>query len=666
MVKMEEFPLGGVKYMKLVIVESPTKSKTIKKYLGNDFHVLSSFGHIRDLAITGEENLGVDVHNNFEPIYEVDKKKSAMIKKLKKETEVAEEVFLATDPDREGEAISWHLAEVLNLDVEETKRVEFHEITKRAVTEAFQSPRHIDMNLVKSQETRRILDRIIGFKLSTLLKKKISSPSAGRVQSVVLKLIVDKEEEIKNFKKEEYYLVNGIVNIDGVDVNIKLIDNEEKDVHFKTLEEAQTFIANLKNKIFTIEKVLNEEKYRYSKPVHITSTLQQDAYNLYRFDSKKTMRLAQKLYEGVDLGNGNVGLITYMRTDSVRISPLFINLAKKHIEEVYGNEYVGVAKTGNKTNGKNQVQDAHEGIRPTDITLTPESISDKLGKDEAKLYKLIYYRAMCSMMKEEVYNQVKVFLNCENNHFLAVGETTTFDGFTKAYNQIEKVKREDLGVEVKKESSVGMHKLTAKQSETKPPARYNEARLIQTMERLGIGRPSTYATIVDTLKVRDYVNVEKGSFIPTSQGMITTQKLQEYFDEIMNVEYTSQMETTLDEIASGHKEKVDALSDFYQLFEKEIEEAYKTMPIVKKELQTNGQLCPHCGKELVLRKGRYGSFYACSGYPNCKYILKEEIKEEEQRECPKCHEGHLVVRRSRYGSFYACSNYPKCDYIEKK
>ncbi len=652
--------------MKLVIIESPYKVKTILKCLGSDYHVLSSVGHIRDLAISGEENLGVDVKNDFTPIYEIDKKKSSIIKKLKKETESAEEVYLATDPDREGEAIAWHLAEVLNLDVHNTKRVEFHEITKRAVTEAFENPRTIDLNLVRSQETRRILDRIIGFKLSTLLKRKISSPSAGRVQSVVLKLIVDKEEEISKFVKETYYLINGRVYIDGIDVNIKLIDNEDKDVHFKSLEKAQAFVLSLKRKPFTIKNIVKEEKRRYSKPVHTTSTLQQDAYNLFKFDSKKTMRIAQKLYEGVDLGNGNVGLITYMRTDSVRISPLFINLSKKHIEEAYGQDYVGIAKTGTKSSSKGQVQDAHEGIRPTDINLTPESIEDKLTKDEAKLYKLIYYRAMCSMMKEEVYEQVKVYLNCEGYRFVAVGETVTFDGFTRAYNKIESIKRESLPVDVKSTSVAGDHKLLIKQSETKAPSRYNEARLVQTMEKLGIGRPSTYATIVDTIKARDYVKVEKGAFIPTEQGVVTTHSLQDYFTEIMNVEYTSDMETTLDEIASGTKTKVDALKDFYNLFEKEIANAYEKMPVVKKAAITNGQLCPKCGKELVLRKGKYGSFYACSGYPTCKYILKEEPQQDEQqRPCPKCKTGHLVVRKSRYGSFHACSNYPKCDYVEK-
>ena len=646
---------------KLVIVESPAKAKNIKGYLGRGYDVIASMGHVRDLPAA---RLSVDIANDFEPKYAVIKGKENFVKDLKKKADNADYVYLATDPDREGEAISWHLAEVLNLDVNQTKRVEFHEITKRAIQEAFANPRFIDMNLVKSQETRRILDRIIGFKLSTLLKKKISSPSAGRVQSVVLKLIVEREQEINDFQKEEYFLVHGSVLIDGVEVKIQHIDAQDKEVHFKTLQEAQDFIDALKKKKMVLETVVSEEKRRFSKPVHITSSLQQDAYNFYKFDSKKTMRMAQKLYEGVDLGNGNVGLITYMRTDSVRINPLFISSAKKYIEENYGESYVGVAKVGNKSNGKTNVQDAHEGIRPTDIHLVPDQIKEHLGKDEYKLYKLIYYRTMCSMMKEEVYQQDKVYLNCEGYRFIAVGEKTTFDGFTKVYNEFEKVQRESLNVEVTANSIIGEHKLNAKQQETKPPYRYNEARLIQTMERLGIGRPSTYATIIDTIKVRDYVTIEKGSFIPTQQGIVTTQKLQEYFNDIMDVEYTSQMETTLDEIATGQKDKVTVLQDFYQPFEKEVEKAYETMPVIKKELQTNGQLCPKCGKELVLRKGRYGNFYACSGYPNCKYILKEENPID--RECPLCHTGHLVIRKSRYGSFLACSNYPKCKYTEKK
>lgn len=651
--------------MKLVIIESPNKSKTIMKYLGSDYHVLASYGHIRDLAISGEKNLGVDIQDDFKPIYEIDNKKKSILNRLKAESEKANEVYLATDPDREGEAISWHLAEVLNLDVATTKRVEYHELTKHAIHEAFEHPRTINMNLVRSQETRRILDRIIGFELSTLLKKKISSPSAGRVQSVVLKLIVEKEQEINHFQKEVYYLIHGVVSIKNQDIPIKLIDKDENEIHFQSQDEAQQWIQQLKKKPMVIENVVNEQKSHFSKPVHITSTLQQDAYNLYHFDSKKTMRIAQKLYEGVDLGNGNVGLITYMRTDSVRISPQFINQAKKQIEEVYGKEYVGIAKIANKN--KTQVQDAHEGIRPTDITLTPESIESKLTKDEAKLYRLIYYRTLCSMMKEETYNQTKVYFNCNGNIFYAVGEKTIFDGFTKVYQKIEKTKRESFKMDITKEDAVENFKLQIKESETKAPSRYNEAKLIQTMERLGIGRPSTYAMIIDTLKVRNYVELEKGYFLPTEQGMMTTSKLEEYFKDIMDVEYTSQMETKLDEIANGENDKLSTLSNFYKVFEKDIEAAYENMEVVKKEPQTNGQLCPNCGKPLVLRKGRYGSFYACSGYPECKYILKETpIEETEVRPCPKCHTGHLVVRKSRYGSFYACSNYPKCNYVEKK
>ncbi len=649
--------------MKLVIIESPNKSKTIMKYLGSDYHVLASYGHIRDLSISGEKNLGVDINDNFKPLYEIDNKKKNILRRIKAESEKADEVYLATDPDREGEAISWHLAEVLNLDVNTTKRVEYHELTKRAINEAFDNPRTINMDLVKSQETRRILDRIIGFELSTLLKKKISSPSAGRVQSVVLKLIVDREQEIKNFKVETYYLIHGNVTINKHHIPVKLVDDKENEIHFKSLEEATKFVDDLKDKPMNIIDVLKENKKHYSKPVHTTSTLQQDAYNLYRFDSKKTMRIAQKLYEGVDLGNGNVGLITYMRTDSVRISPLFINLAKKQIEDEYGKEYVGVAKTTNKN--KNQVQDAHEGIRPTDSTLTPESIEDKLSKEEAKLYRLIYYRTLCSMMKEEIYEHTKVYLECNNNRFVAVGEQTVFDGFTKAYQNIEKSKRQGFAIDVKKDDSIDSFILQPKEENTKAPSRYNEAKLVQTMESLGIGRPSTYATIIDTLKVRDYVYLEKGFFLPTEQGVITTTKLEEFFKDIMNVEYTSQMETKLDEIANGNADELTTLTDFYAPFEKDVEVAYKDMEVVKKELQTNGEVCPNCGKPLVLRKGRYGSFYACSGYPTCKYILKETPKEEELRPCPVCKTGHLVLRKSRYGSFYACSNYPKCNYIEK-
>lgn len=646
--------------MKVVIIESPHKAKTISKYLGKDYHVLSSIGHIRDLSISGEENLGVDVHNNFEATYDIAAGKSRLIANLKKEVAKASEVILATDPDREGEAISWHLAEVLNLDVNTTKRVEYHELTARAIKESFASPRHINMNLVSSQETRRILDRIIGFKLSTLLQRKIHSRSAGRVQSVVLKLIVDKEEEVKNFNVEEYYTISGRLFIDDVDVNIKLVNDQKEIVKFKSIEEANEVITLLKRKEFQLLNIEKSIKKQYSKPAFTTSTLQQDAYNLFKFDSKKTMKIAQGLYEGVDLGKGPVGFITYMRTDSVRLSPLFISLAKKHISEQYGEEYVGFAKIDNKSS--NNVQDAHEAIRPTDVNLIPEIIKDKLTKDQEKLYRLIYYRAICSMMKEEEYEVTEVLTSCEGYKFIAVGEETIFDGYKKAYKNVLNETRNSLGIKVNQNSVLGGHKLTTKAEKTKAPARYNEARLIQTMEKLGIGRPSTYASTLDTIKARNYVKIEGGYYLPSTQGIVTTKKLVEYFPEIINVEYTSKMETELDMIAEGKMTKLEALDAFYPPFEAKVKEAYKLMPqevIVQEDLGN----CPQCGKPLVTRNGRFGSFIACSGYPNCHYIAPKEDKEGQP--CPDCKDGHLVKKRGPYGQFYACSNYPNCKHVEK-
>lgn len=646
--------------MKLVILESPSKARTVKGYLGNDYNVLSSYGHIRDLAISGEENLGIDISNNFEPIYELDSKKKRIINTLKKAVGEADEVYLATDPDREGEAISWHLAEVLNLDVYTTKRVEFHEITRRAVTEAFNNPKHIDLNLVRSQETRRILDRIIGFKLSTLMQKKTASKSAGRVQSVVVKLIVEKENEINNFQIEDYYTINGKIIVDNVAVDVKLIDDENEVIRFKSQEEAQKVIDTVKHQEVTLKNVELEHKTNSSKAVYTTSTMQQDAANILKFDSKKTMKIAQKLYEGVNLGKGHVGLITYMRTDSVRVNPQFINLTKAKIEELYGKEYIGTAKIFNKSGN---VQDAHEGIRPTDVNITPEIVEEKVGKDEAKLYKLIYARTMASMMKEEKYDKTTAVFSCKGYSFLASGEQTTFDGHTKVSIYSTKHQRTPLPVDITPASQLGHLRMTLKSEKTKPPFRYNEARLIQTMEQLGIGRPSTYASTLDTIKARDYVKIERGFYVPTEQGSLTTEKLNEFFGEVINVEYTSQMETKLDEIALGELDKVDALNDFYQLFDKHIKDAYLNMEehIIPKA--TIDVKCPNCGKDLVQRHGRYGSFYACSGYPECKYIYKEE---KAGKECPKCHEGHLVMKKGKYGSFYACSNYPKCEYIEKK
>ena len=643
----------------LVIIESPYKIKTIQKCLGSDYQVVASVGHIRDLAVGNQTNtLGVDIANDFSPIYEINSNKKKTVSSLKKYVENAKEVYLATDPDREGEAISWHLAEVLGLDVKTTKRLEFHELTYHAIQEALKHPRTIDMDLVSSQETRRILDRIIGFKLSQLMQRKIGSKSAGRVQSVVLKLVVDKQKEIDAFVEQSYYRLTGNIKVNGNEIPFTLIDDNKKEIHFNTLEEVENVIGVLKNNPIIVENIIKETKTRASKPVYTTSTMQQDSANLLKFDSKKTMRVAQSLYEGVDLGEGEIGLITYMRTDSVRLSPSFINSTKKHIEEKYGIDYVGTAKIFNKNN--DNVQDAHEGIRPTSLSITPEMVEEKASKEQGKLYRLIYNRAVSSIMKDEIYEHEDVFLKCNEYTLLVSGETRLFDGFTKELAKFDKVERVPLKCSINKEDKITTSRLSHKEGKSKGPTPYNEASLISTMEKEGIGRPSTYASTLDLIKARQYVNVNKTHYVPTEQGKLTISKLEESFSEIINVEYTANMETKLDEIAEGKCKRTEALSDFYAIFDGLYKKANKEMTKQDPIIEDLG-LCPNCGKPLVRRVSKYGSFIACSGYPSCKYIYNDS---KEGKPCPKCNEGKLLLRKSRFGRFYACSSYPNCDYHE--
>ena len=644
---------------KLVIIESPYKIKTIQKCLGSEYQVVASVGHIRDLAVGNQSNsLGVDISSDFSPIYEISPGKKKTVASLQKHVKEAKEVYLATDPDREGEAISWHLAEVLGLDVNTTKRLEFHELTYHAIQEALKNPRTIDLDLVSSQETRRILDRIIGFKLSQLLQRKIGSKSAGRVQSVVLKLVVDKQKEIDAFVESSYYRVLGNVKVNGIEIPFTLIDDDKKEIHFASLEEVEEAINTLKSNKTIVGDIVSERKTRASKPIYTTSTMQQDAATLLKFDSKKTMRVAQSLYEGVDLGEGEIGLITYMRTDSVRVSPMFINTTKKHIEDTYGIDYVGVAKVFNKNN--DNVQDAHEGIRPTRLDITPEMVEQKATKEQAKLYKLIYSRAVSSMMKDEIYDKTEVTFTCDKYKLLVVGEQRIFDGFIRELDKLDKVERVPLKCEIKKDDEISLVKVTSKEGKNKGPNPYNEASLISTMEKEGIGRPSTYASTLDLIKARQYVVVNKTHYSPTEQGKLTMSKLEESFSDIINVEYTANMETKLDEIAEGKCSRLDALSDFYKTFDELYKKANKEM-IKEEPIKEDLGLCPNCGKPLVRRTSKYGSFIACSGYPTCKYIYNDS---KEGKPCPKCNEGKLVLRKSRFGRFYACSCFPKCDFKE--
>ena len=645
----------------LVIVESPSKSKTIGKYLGKDYVVTSSKGHIRDLATTGKGGLGVDAENGYEPSYTINKDKKNVVKELKQYVKDADKVYLATDPDREGEAISWHLAQVLGIPMDEDNRVVFHEVTKRAVTEALEHPRQIDQDLVKSQETRRVLDRIIGFKLSKLLQRKIKSKSAGRVQSVALRLICEREEEINKFVPEEYWSVQAHFTKDGMDFTADLSKYKNKKIKLSSAEETDAVYKAL-NKEFVIETLKKTVKRKNSKAPFITSTLQQEASTKLGFKAKRTMQVAQSLYEGVDIGSETVGLITYMRTDSIRLAPEFISAAHDYIEEKYGKQYLGRVKVSNKTEN---VQDAHEAIRPTDITRTPESIKSHLNTDQFKLYSLIYARALASLMCAAKVDATSVVLDNNDYKFNASGSRIQFDGYLKVYAPYEKNKDTYLP-ELAEGELLESKKVDKEQHFTNPPARYSEAKLIKELEELGIGRPSTYATIIDTIVAREYVEMVDKTFKPTESGMLTNEKLVEYFDPIINVEYTAQMENELDEIANGEDTYLHAITTFEDKFEPLLDKANKEME--KVEPKKTGEKCPECGGDLVIRKGRYGEFVACSNYPECKYIKKDPNDRTGQptgETCPKCG-SPMIYKRGRFGEFEACSNYPTCKYIKKK
>ena len=637
----------------LVIVESPAKSKTIEKYLGSNYHVVSSKGHIRDLATTGKYGLGIDIEEGFKPNYVPIKGKKKDIAALKKLASSSDKVILATDPDREGEAISWHLYDELGLDEEKSERVVFNEITKDVVIDAINHPRKIDMDLVKSQETRRMLDRIIGFRLSKLMQRKTGGKSAGRVQSVALKLIVDREREILAFVPEEYWTIEA----DFKTFKASLEKYLGKKVEIKNEAEADEILSKL-SLSFKIDSVEEKEKLKKPKDPFRTSTLQQMAANRLNFSSSKTMQIAQKLYEGMNIGSETVGLITYMRTDSTRLSDVFVGDAKNYIKGKYGAEYVGSVKQAKEPKG---AQDAHEAIRPTSIMRTPESIKEYLSNDEYKLYRLIYIRSLAYLMSSA--KTLATTVNLENNGYMfkATGSVLKFDGYLKVYSEYED--NEDVILpDFKNYNSdvVIADKIEKFQHFTKPAPRYTEASLIKEMESLGIGRPSTYATIMKTILDRGYVKLEDKKFFPTDIGFETTDKLQEFFSNIVNVEYTANMETELDEIADHKINNVEVLQKFYDEFSPLVDKAFKEME--KKEPVKTGEVCPECGSDLVVRKGKYGEFVACSNYPTCKYVKKEVKEVKSVAKCPKC--GHdIIERKTKKGkAFYGCSNFPKCKY----
>ncbi len=639
----------------IIIVESPAKCKTISKYLGGDYTVVSSKGHIRDLATSGKYGLGIDIENDFKPNYEIIKGKKKDVKYLKDLIKKADHIYLATDPDREGETISWHLYDELKVPDEKYDRIVFNEITKDVVLKALKNPRRIDMNLVHSGEARRFLDRIIGFRLSKVMQSKTSGKSAGRVQSVALKLIVDREREILAFIPKEYWTIEA----DFKDFKANLETYKEKVIEIPNEKEADKILDSLTN-TFTIKKVEEKEKKRSAKEVFKTSTLQQACSNKLGFAASKTMKIAQKLYEGIELDDGFHGLITYMRTDSVRLSDEFTSASFAYINSKFGKDYVGYVKKGKKTEN---VQDAHEGIRPTNINYEPDKIKKYLAPDEYKLYRIIYYRALASLMADAKFNSTTVLLDNNNYGFKATGSVLTFDGYLKVYGDYED--QEDTILPDFKNYKSGIilsDTITKTQHFTKPPARFTESSLIKELESLGIGRPSTYATIISTIKDRGYVTLEDKKFVPTEVGFETTDKLQEFFSSIVNVKYTANMEKDLDEIADGNEDYKKMLREFYDNFAPLVDNAFKNME--KKKPEETGEKCPECGSPLVIRKGKYGQFTACSNYPTCKYIKKENKQTEKEIicKCPKC-EGNIIVRKTKKGKeFYGCDNFPKCKY----
>ena len=646
---------------KLIIVESPAKANTIKKFLGGSTKVVASMGHIRDLP---KSKLGVNIENNFEPEYINIRGKGDLIKSLKKDAKAAKKVFLATDPDREGEAIAWHLAHILDIPENSKTRVTFNEITKSAVKKAIKEPRQIDLNLVDAQQARRVLDRIVGYKMSPVLWKKVRKGlSAGRVQSVAVKLIVDRETEIENFIPEEYWNIIATLldKKSKKTFEAKLVGKDGKKLEIHSQEEVNSILKNIEKAKFIVEDVKKGERKRNPAPPFTTSTMQQEASRKLNFSLKKTMSVAQMLYEGIKIPEkGTVGLITYMRTDSTRISEEARAKAKEVIENKYGEDYY--ENRYYKT--KADAQDAHEGIRPTYIEITPDEIKSSLTNDQYKLYKLIYNRFLASQMRSAIFDTLAVTINANNYNFKANGQAIKFKGFMTLYVEGTDEKEDEIGqiplVEVKQE--LKKEKIDSKQSFTEPPPRYTEASLVKALEEKEIGRPSTYSPTITTILARHYIEKDAKQLVPTELGKVVNKLLTENFSDVINVEFTAKIENEFDEIAEGKENWKDMISEFYEPFQKEVERVEKELEHVELEEEVSDVPCEKCGRMMVIKYGRYGKFLACPGYPECKnakpYI--ETIDEP----CPKCG-GKVQIRKTKKRrTYYICENNPeKCDYI---
>jgi DNA topoisomerase I len=645
----------------LVIVESPAKAKTIKKYLGKKYQVKASMGHVRDLP---RSQMGVDVEKNYDPKYITIRGKGPVLKELKNAAKKVKKVYLAADPDREGEAIAWHLAHSLNIEQDSDCRVVFNEITKDAIKDAFKSPRPINMNLVDAQQARRVLDRLVGYNVSPLLWKKVKKGlSAGRVQSVAVRLIIEREQEIQQFEPTEYWKIKADFKKDTevFEANFYGVDGKKQELNNE--EEVNAVLNRLKGNEFTVSSVQKKERRRNPASPFTTSSLQQEAARKLNFRAKKTMMLAQQLYEGIEIGKETVGLITYMRTDSTRISQTAQGEAKQYIEEYYGQEYLSQGKKNEKKSAK--TQDAHEAIRPTAIIREPKDVKKYLSRDQNRLYKLIWERFVASQMAPAVMDTMTVDLTNEGVIFRATGSKVKFPGFMKVYvegNDDNKKEEDRILPDLQENSQVHTESMEPTQHFTQPPPRYTEARLVKTMEELGIGRPSTYAPTLDTIQRRGYVKLEDKKFIPTELGEIVLELVLEFFKDIFDVEFTANMENNLDHIEEGKEDWIQIIDRFYVGFEPRLKVAEEQMKEVEIKDEPAGEDCEKCGHGMVIKIGRYGKFMACSNFPDCrntKPLLKEiGVK------CPTCKDGNIVERKSKKGRlFYGCDQYPECEFI---
>ena len=640
--------------MNLVVVESPAKAKTIGKFLGKDYNVVASYGHIRDLP---KSSFGVDIEHDFKPKYVVPKEKKPIVDTLKKLSKESEVVYIATDEDREGEAIGWHITQATKVNEDKIKRIAFHEITKKAILDAIRNPRKIDMDMVNSQEARRILDRIVGYKLSPLLAKKIRRGlSAGRVQSVALKLIVEREEEIENFKPQEYWSIHPIFE-DTIESTLTKINGKKLDkFEIDSKEKANEIKEQLKKENFIISSISRSKTTKKPDPPFITSTMQMAASNILGFSAQRTMRIAQSLYEGVDIDKQRIGLITYMRTDSLHIADEAKKAARSTIKKLLGDEYLPDKPVEYKTKSR-LAQEAHEAIRPTDPSLLPEMVKPYLTEEQFKLYDLIWRRFMASQMRPAEFKNTSITFSSDNFEAKASFKELTFEGFLRIWT-FSKIQQQQAP-QLKKNQSVKLTDIKAKQHFTEPPPRYTEATLIKELEKHGIGRPSTYATIIDTIQKRGYVILKEKKFYPQEIGIITSKMLDKFFSDIINVKFTAKMEEGLDKIAKRELNKVELLRKFYDKFKELLDYAYQNMERIKPEDEKTDIVCELCGAPMVIREGRYGKFLACSNYPKCKNTkpLNEEVTDIK---CDKCG-ALMVVKYSKKGTkFLACSNYPKC------